>query len=61
MTTTCEDCGAEFELDLQALRAGYASWRRCPTCRAAKAQENRAKLAQAKTNRVADEERRGAA
>ena len=48
--THCEDCGTEFELDMQSLGSGYASWRFCPDCREAKAAANRLKLDAAKVN-----------
>jgi hypothetical protein len=55
LSTTCQQCGRDYELDIVALRQGHASWSLCPDCRDARAQANRQKLAQAHENRLEQE------
>lgn len=62
VTTTCQTCRREYDVSLEDLRRGIATWTRCPQCREAKGQENRTKLRQAIRNRAAhDAEIRGEA
>ena len=53
IATTCYQCKSDYDVSLEELRSGQASWTLCPACRTARAQANRLKLDAVKAKRAA--------